>query len=158
MESGGAPQGVAPPKGWTEPGFDDSLWSASESPNPSSCGATWTPVESWERPAKPMWDVGDNYAAFFRKVLTVGDVSLLTEARITVFADDDVAVWVNGIELYVEADFGMSEDTGFDNTVVPKVLELAPVLVSGENTISIHGQYTAGGCRWALVSGSVSSG
>lgn len=155
--STGVAQGVSPPAGWTDPGYDDSSWRPAQAPNDSSCGAEWTVTETWQQPAKPMWDDGDSCAAFFRTHVTVGDPSILTESRISVIADDDIAVWVNGIELYVEADFGKSEDTGFDNQAILGTVELAPALVEGDNVIAIHGLDSCGGCRWAFVSGTISS-
>ena len=78
-----------------------------------------------------MWDGTDSYGTLFRKVVTIGDATALTESRVAAYADDDIAVWVNGALMFYEADFGKDEDTGFDNTIVANVVDLGPALVPG---------------------------
>lgn len=146
----------SPPDGWFSLEFDDSTWPPAQSPNPSNCGATYTAVESWERNAETMWSVSDSYGSIFRKHITILDIAKLQFAMITVFADDDAAVLVNGREVYREADFGMNEDTGFDNQVVLGHIDLKSYLVQGDNILVVWGQDTCGsGCRSAMVSGTV---
>jgi hypothetical protein len=144
------------PADWTSPAFDDSAWPMAVAPAPSACGAEWTVNEEWELPALSFWDETDAYAAFFRKVVHVPDPSAVDLAKITVIADDDVAVWVNGLQLYLEVDWGMSEDTGFDNQAYLGVVDLKEALVAGDNLIAVEGLDSAGGCRWAFVSGQIS--
>jgi hypothetical protein len=50
----------------------------------------------------------------------------------------------------------MSEDTGFDNQAYLGVVDLKEALVAGDNLIAVEGLDSAGGCRWAFVSGQIS--
>lgn len=100
-----------------------------------------------------MWDAGDSYGALFRKVVTIGDVSHLTESRVTTYADDDIAVWVNGVQVFQEADFGVYDG----NTIALNVVDLASALVTGDNVIALYAQDTVGGCRSAWISGTIST-
>jgi alpha-tubulin suppressor-like RCC1 family protein len=148
-----AAEGEEPPAGWNTAGFDDSSWSTSESPNRGLCDADgrYSPVRDWELPATSMWDVADQYSAFFRKVVTLPEHANVQRAMITVWADDDVAVWVNGVSIYVEPDFGVREG----NTIIRKELDLGPFLEPGANLVAIHAQDTVGVCRDVVVSGSI---
>jgi hypothetical protein len=142
--------GEAPPTGWNTTAFDDSAWAASVAPNPAACG-TYEPIQPWDRVNAPMWDVSDKYSAFFRKVVALPASAAVNYAKITSFADDDIEIWVNGVPAFVEDNFGVIEG-GF---IEPHEIDLKPFLVPGANVIAIHAQDTIGGCRFAIVSGSV---
>lgn len=146
----GTDMGVDPPAGWNSVDFDDSAWTAAVAPNPAACGS-YTPIQSWDRPNQPMWDVANEYSAFFRKRLTLPQGARINYAKITTFADDDIAIWVNGALVFLEDNFGVVEG----GIIVPHEVDLAPFLVPGPNVIAIHAQDTIGGCRWAIVSGSL---
>jgi hypothetical protein len=146
----GTDMGVDPPAGWNTVGFDDSAWTAAVAPNPAACGS-YAPIQSWDRPNLPMWDVANEYSAFFRKRLTLPQGARINYAKITTFADDDIAIWVNGALVFLEDNFGVVEG----GVIVPHEVDLAPFLVPGPNVIAIHAQDTIGGCRWAIVSGSL---
>ena len=51
----------------------------------------------------------------------------------------------------------MNEDTGFDNTILLNVVDLRSALVSGDNVIALYAQDSAGGCRSAWVSGTITT-
>jgi len=147
----GTDMGEDAPPGWNALAFDDRTWTASIAPNPAACGTTYEPTHSWERPNEPMWDVANKYSAYFRKVVTLPVNASVTAAMITSFADDDIAIWVNGTPAFIEANFGVVAG----GTIVPNEIDLKPFLVSGANLIAIHAQDTIGGCRWTVVSGSI---
>lgn len=142
--------GEDPPAGWNTVAFDDRTWAPSIAPNPAACGS-YEPTQSWERPNEPMWDVSNKYSAFFRKVVNLPQNAAVKAARITSFADDDIAIWVNGAAAFIEPSFGVVEE----GTIVPNEIDLKPFLVPGPNLIAIHAQDTIGFCRWAVVSGSI---
>ena len=146
----GTDSGEAPPTGWNTAPFDDSSWVPSVAPNPAACG-TYEPTQAWERVNEPMWDVSNKYSAFFRKVVTLPEGATVSYAKITSFADDDIEIWVNGAQAFVEDNFGVI--VGGD--IEPHEIDLKPFLLPGANLIAIHAQDTIGGCRWAIVSGSV---
>jgi len=146
----GAANGVAPPPGWQTVGFDDSSWTPSVAPNPAACGS-YEPAHVWERPNQPMWDSGNEFAAFFRKVFALPAGATVGYAKITAFADDDIAIWVNGVEVFIEDAFGAPA-----GVIEPHELDLAAFLRAGDNLIAIQAQDSVGGgCRWAIVSGSI---
>lgn len=146
----GADSGVAPPRGWQTVDFDDSSWTPSVAPNPAACGS-YEPTHSWERPNLPMWDAANKFAAFFRRAFTLPADATVSYAKVTAFADDDIAIWVNGVEVFIEDGFGAP--TG---VIEPHELDLVPFLRAGDNLIAIHAQDSVGGgCRWAIVSGSI---
>ena len=47
------------------------------------------------------------YSAYFRKVVTLPVNASVTAAKITAFADDDIAIWVNGNAAFIEDNFGV---------------------------------------------------
>jgi hypothetical protein len=147
----GADSGVAPPpRGWQTVDFDDSSWTPSVAPNPAACGS-YEPTHSWERPNQPMWDAGNKFAAFFRTAFTLPADATVSYAKFTAFADDDIAIWVNGVEVFIEDNFGAPA-----GVIEPHELDLVPFLRAGDNLIAIHAQDSVGGgCRWAIVSGSI---
>jgi hypothetical protein len=147
----GADMGQDAPPGWNTVAFDDRSWTASIAPNPAACGTTYEPTHSWERPNEPMWNVANKYSAYFRKVVTLPANATVTAAKITSFADDDIAIWVNGTPAFIEDNFGVVEG----GTIIPNEIDLKPFLVPGANLIAIHGQDTIGFCRWTVVSGSI---
>jgi hypothetical protein len=99
-----------------------------------------------------MWDLANQYSAFFRKVVTLPEGATVNYAKITSFADDDIEVWVNGVQAFVEDNFGVVAG----GVIEPHEIDLKPFLLPGANLIAIHAQDTVGGgCRWAIVSGSV---
>jgi len=146
----GADSSAAPPLGWQTVDFDDSSWTPSVAPNPAACGS-YEPTHSWERPNLPMWDAANKFAAFFRRAFTLPADATVSYAKATAFADDDIAIWVNGVEVFIEDDFGAPA-----GVIEPHELDLAPFLRAGDNLIAIHAQDSVGGgCRWAIVSGSI---
>ena len=147
----GTDSGEAPPTGWNTAPFDDSSWVASVAPNPDACGTYYEPIQPWDRVNAPMWDVSNKYSAFFRKIVTLPEGAAVSYAKITSFADDDIEIWVNGVQAFVEDNFGVVVG-GF---IEPHEIDLKPFLVPGSNLLAIHAQDTIGGCRWAIVSGSV---
>ncbi len=74
-----------------------------------------------------------------------------TFAKITSFADDDIAVWINGSAVFIEPNFAVVEG----GTMTPNEIDVRPFLLPGPSLIAIHAQDTIGGCRWAVVSGSI---
>jgi len=83
--------------------------------------------------------------------VTLPEDAKVSFAKITSFADDDIAIWVNGSAVFIEPNFGVIEG----GTIEPNEIDLKPFLLPGPNLIAIHAQDTIGGCRWAVVSGSV---
>jgi DNA uptake protein ComE-like DNA-binding protein len=136
----------SPGEGWFEPDFDDTRWPLAVSA-PTSCGATWPD----EPNSLPMWPTDDRFAAFFRKTFTVPEGGTVTRASLTVEADDDVAVYVNGVEVYMEEDFAVLEG----NRIIRQTIDITSELTEGDNVIAMHAIDTVGGCRWLLASGRI---
>jgi hypothetical protein len=147
--------GGSPPEGWADPGFDDADWPEARPYNDGSCGASaWAPEGSAYPAGEPMWSSDERYGAAMRRTLEISGLDRVTDARITVFADDDVAVWLDGVEIYREVDFGIPEDERFDNQVIPHEIDLLPHLREGRQVLGLLAVDSAGGgCRWAMVSG-----
>lgn len=143
---------TTPGTGWERPSFRDTSWPFAAAPGPTDCGAQWVPEQPWEVAASSIWSRDDRFAAFFRKTVDVPDGAELLRAPLTIAADDDVAVWVNGAQVYVEADFGVYDG----NTIARHTVELAEHLHPGRNLIAVHAIDTVGGCRWLMASGSIS--
>jgi hypothetical protein len=144
--------GEAPPEDWTSPGFDDSGWDLAAAPAPSECGVgVYAPVEDWEVESGSTWHADDGYGSLFRREYEIPADASAGRAMISVVADDDIAVSINGVEVYREADFGVVEG----NTIDWGYADLAPYVVGGANVIALHAQDTIGGCRWAIVSGTI---
>jgi hypothetical protein len=98
-----------------------------------------------------MWSPDDRFAAFFRKTFVVPDGAAITSATITTLADDDIAVWVNGTQVYIEPDFGILDG----NVVIRQPTEITDQIVPGDNLIAVQALDTVGGCRLAVVSGTI---
>jgi len=150
--AGGKSAKSVPAAKWYSVAFDDTQWPLASAPPPNCCGwESYPPQNPWEQTVSSMWEPGDQFAAFFRNKIELPADALVFRALVTVVADDDVAVWLNGKEIFREADFGVLAG----NQMPPNKLDLTELLLPGSNTIALHALDTVGGCRWAVVNGTV---
>jgi hypothetical protein len=139
---------VATPPWWTQ-GF---AGSTPEIGGWQSCSWTWNdsigrPLAEWEhRDVMPMNSLLEHTEAYYVKDLQVPDFAWNIRLRLSVVADDDAQLAVNGQPLLADFDGGVA---GAD------MVEFTDVLLPGWNTIALRTQDTAGGCHWVALNGTV---
>jgi hypothetical protein len=80
------------PSGWTGTGFDDSSWSTGSATLGFGATGLGTNIATGAPSPRPL-------TAQFRKTFTVNDPGALSQATVSVLANDGVVVYVNGVEV-----------------------------------------------------------
>ena len=126
-----------PPAGWnTNAGFDDSAWAnaAIQTGGPFPLG-THSTQRIWNTPTS----VGASADVYFRK--TFATAAAATSAIMDIAADDDIDLWVNGVQVINNSDCLASNIL---NTNVQ------PQIVIGTNLIASHNHDCGGGQTFGL--------
>ena len=128
------------PAGWAEVGFDDSGWSSGASPLGYGDSLSTTIGYGASSSSK-------HPAAWFRRTVSVEDVSRVRSVRLELRCDDGAVVYLNGAEVHRRnmPSGTITEDTlasvtvsGTDETAFFEVALDVGVLVSGENTLAVE--------------------
>jgi hypothetical protein len=143
--------GAGAPLGWTEPAFDDQGWEAATSPSLGACDRQFDPflldraLEWWEvEGTQSVWSGADEQAVALRRTFSIPDDVEVWDARLTVLADDDFRLWVNGALVATERDQQGGPDTQLD---------LSALLTAGSNTLALQVEdRDPDGCRAVWVS------
>jgi hypothetical protein len=138
--------GAGAPFGWTATDYDDARWLPTTSPGMGACDRQFDPfllkraMEWWEvEGSQSMWSDGEEQAVALRRTFSIPDDVEMWDARITVLADDDFRLWVNGQLAATERDRLAGPDTQVDVTTL---------LVPGQNVIALQAEDTSpDGCR-----------
>ena len=121
----------APPREWTEPGFDDSAWRRSA----GGFGSASIAHANREAVVSTVWNGKD---IWLRRRFTMPDGRFL-QAVFDVFHDEDVEVFVNGVKVLGLKGYNKEYRPSF----VPPSLHGA--FRPGENTLAVHVKQTSGG-------------
>jgi hypothetical protein len=130
---------TAPPSDWNQPTFDAASWTTG--PAPLGWGSA-TIATSLDRPAADR-----NPVAYFRRDLTIADLSKVSAVTLTTAADDGQVVYVNGTEVArTRVDAGMVGNGTYANAAIstatananPAVIQVPyGLLRTGTNTIAV---------------------
>lgn len=120
--------------GWTESGFDDSLWIHPVAPSRGKC----TYKADKANFSSPMWipDPRSGETLYFRHIFTAFNQD---EVILKTNFDDDGDVYINGLLIY--------SDRSGKTEAEPAVLDLTDYILDGENILAIR-VIDRGGCQW----------
>ncbi len=118
-----------PPADWTKPNFDDSKWRR----GPGGFGTKGTPRSV----VGTVWNTPD---IWLRREATLPDNVDLDRLQLTVYHDEDVEVYIDGVPAASEAGFVNSYEPMDISAAAKKLLK-----PGGKFTLAVHCHQTVGG-------------